>query len=57
MFSAASTLLFIASFGFVALKEKPTEKFRKEKNLIQVLKSIPKVLREDKRFKNFILLN
>ncbi|MEE9430910.1 MAG: MFS transporter [Melioribacteraceae bacterium] len=56
MFSAASALLFIASFGFVALKEKPTEKFRKEKNLVQVLKSIPKVLREDKRFKNFIYL-
>ncbi len=56
MFSAASAMLFIASFGFSALKEKPTLKFRNERNLIQVLKSIPKVLKEDTRFKNFIIL-
>ncbi|MCP5062293.1 MAG: MFS transporter [Ignavibacteriae bacterium] len=56
MFSAASAMLFIASFGFSAIKEKPTIKFRKERNLFQILRSIPKVLREDKRFKNFIYL-
>ena len=56
MFAAASLLLFIASFGFASIKELPTIKFRDERNLIQVVKSIPKVLKEDKRFRNFILL-
>jgi len=56
MFSAASTMLFIASFGFSALKERATEKFRQERNFIQVLKSIPKVLKEDVRFRNFVYL-
>ena len=56
MFAAASLLLFIASFGFASIKESPTIKFRDERNLIQVVKSIPKVLKEDKRFRNFILL-
>lgn len=56
MFAAASTLLFIASLGFAVIKEKPTEKFRKESNFFQVVKSIPKILHEDKRFRNFIFL-
>ena len=56
MFTAASTLLFIASLGFAVIKEKPTEKFRKEKGFLQVVKFIPKLLREDKRFRNFIFL-
>ncbi len=56
MFSAASVLLFIASMGFVVIKEKPTEKFREERGFFQVLKFIPKLLREDTRFRNFIFL-
>lgn len=56
MFSAASTMLFVASFGFVAIQEKATEKFRNEKNFFQVFKSIPSVLKEDSRFKYFIYL-
>jgi len=56
MFSAASAMIFIASFGFAALKEKPTKKFIAKRNLFQIIRSIPKVLREDKRFKNFIYL-
>ncbi len=56
MFTAASALLFIASLGFVVIKERPTEKFRTERNFFQVVKSIPKLLRDDKRFRNFIVL-
>ncbi len=56
MFIAASSLLFIASMGFVAIKERPTEKFRNERGFFQVVKFIPKLLREDIRFRNFIFL-
>jgi len=56
MFSAASIILFVASFGFASIKENPTKKFRSERNLFQVLRSIPKVLKEDLRFRNFIYL-
>ena len=56
MFSAASSLLFIASLGFVVIKERPTEKFRNERGFFQVVKFIPKLLREDARFRNFIFL-
>ncbi len=56
MFIAASSLLFIASMGFIAIKERPTEKFRNERGFFQVVKFIPKLLREDIRFRNFIFL-
>lgn len=56
LFSAASAVLFIASFGFVFIKERPTKSFRNESNFIQVVKSIPRILREDKRFRNYIFL-
>lgn len=57
MFSFAAAMLFIAAFGFLALKESPTKVFRSERNFLQVLKSIPSVLKADIRFRNFIILN
>lgn len=56
MFSAASAMLFIASFGFAAIKETPTKEFRDEKIFLDVVKSIPKVLRDDIRFRYYIYL-
>lgn len=56
-FSTAAVFLFIAAFGFWAIKEKPTKVEKDGKGLIEVLKSIPSVLRKDSNMRNFIILS
>jgi predicted MFS family arabinose efflux permease len=56
-FSTAAVFLFVAAFGFWAIKETPTKVEKDERNLIDVLKSIPDVLRKDSNMRNFIILS
>ena len=56
LFTAAAGLLFIASFGFVAIKERPTEAPIESQNFIAIIKMIPQLLRSDSNLKNYIIL-
>ncbi len=56
MFAIAASLLFIASWGFMAIKEKPSELKHKQNSTLKILKSIPQILKEDKRFRYFIYM-
>lgn len=56
LFTAAAGLLFIASFGFVAIKERPTEAPIESRNFIAIIKMIPRLLRSDSNLKNYIIL-
>ncbi|MGD1822800.1 MAG: MFS transporter [Pleomorphochaeta sp.] len=54
LFSLSSISLFIASFGFVAIKEKPVE--IKNKVLIRdVFKDIPSLYKDDRNFFKFLI--
>ncbi len=54
MFAIAASLLFVASWGFMAIKEKPSELKHMQNSTLKILKSIPEILRLDKKFRYFI---
>ena len=54
MFAIAAGLLFVASWGFISIKEKPSELKHKQNSTLKILKSIPRILKEDKKFRYFI---
>ncbi len=56
-FITAAVFLFIAAFGFWAIKEKPTKIASDGRKLIEVFKSIPSVLKENSNIRNFIILS
>lgn len=56
-FSTAAVFLFVAAFGFWAIREAPTKVKDDGRNLLEILKSIPEVLREDINMRNFIILS
>ena len=56
MFFTAAVLLFVASFGFVSIKERPTNKLLDSKNLLEILKSIPSIMKTDKNLRYFIII-
>ena len=56
LFGIAAVLLFIASFGFMAIKEKPSEIKENQSTIWEVLKSVPDILRDDKNFRTFIII-
>ncbi len=56
MFFAAAFLLFIASFGFVSIKERPTKKILTANKISEILKSIPYIMKHDKNLRVFIII-
>ncbi|VAX26202.1 hypothetical protein MNBD_IGNAVI01-643 [hydrothermal vent metagenome] len=55
MFSAASALLFIATFGFLMIKEKPSEIKETRESLITILRSIPDIIKNDSNLRNLVI--
>ncbi|MEN8193264.1 MAG: MFS transporter [Bacteroidota bacterium] len=55
MFSAASALLFIATFGFLMIKERPSEIKKGSENFIHILKSIPSIIKNDSNLRNLVI--
>ena len=56
LFLLASMLLFIASFGFWAIKEKKIQKKHESYNFIRVLKTIPHRFSNDRNLRNYIFM-
>lgn len=56
-FEFAFALLFIASLGFIAIKEKPTEISHEQTSLLTLIKSIPSVIRKDNNLKNIVIIS
>jgi len=57
LFIAAAGALFMAAFGFVAIREKPVENRFETSSFLQILKFIPAYLKEDANLRNFIIMN
>ncbi|MEA3285869.1 MAG: MFS transporter [Candidatus Marinimicrobia bacterium] len=57
LFIAAAGALFLATFGFVALREKPVENRFESSTFLEILKFIPSYLREDANLRNYIIMN
>ena len=55
MFSAAAILLFIATFGFLMLKERPSEIKNTSEKFIHILKSIPSIIKNDSNLRNLVI--
>ena len=55
MFSAAAVLLFVATFGFLMLKERPSEIKNSSENFIHILKSIPSIIKNDSNLRNLVI--
>lgn len=55
MFSAAAVLLFIAAFGFFMIKERPSEIKKDSENFINILKSIPSIIKNDSNLRNLVI--
>ncbi len=55
MFSAASALLFIATFGFLMIKERPSEVKKTPESLLTILRSIPSIIKTDSNLRNLII--
>lgn len=55
MFSAAAVLLFIASFGFFMIKERPSEIRKDSENFIYILKSIPSIIKNDSNLRYLVI--
>ncbi len=53
----AAGFLFVASFGFWAIREKPTQVDDEKQSLLEIIKSIPAVLKADSNIRNFIILS
>ncbi len=56
LFGIAATLLFIASFGFMAIKEKPSEIKETQNSVLDVIRSVPSILKSDVNFRTFIII-
>lgn len=54
-FFTAGGLLFIAAFGFILLKEKPSQISQRYKNIVDVIKAIPGEIKKSDNLKNFII--
>jgi len=57
LFIAAAVCLFLASLGFVALREKPVASRYESSSILEIFKFIPGYLREDANLRNFIIVN
>ena len=57
LFTAAAIALFMAAFGFIALREKPVSSRYESSSLLEILKFIPGYLREDANLRNYIIMN
>lgn len=55
MFSAASALLFIATFGFLMIKERPSEIKESPESLLTILRSIPNIIKTDGNLRNLVI--
>ena len=55
MFSAASALLFIATFGFLMIKERPSEIKETPESLLTILRSIPSIIKKDGNLRNLVI--
>jgi MFS family permease len=55
MFSAASALLFIATFGFLMIKERPSEVKKTPESLLTILRSIPSIIKKDGNLRNLVI--
>ncbi|NOX65796.1 MAG: MFS transporter [Chlorobi bacterium] len=55
MFSAASALLFIATFGFLMIKERPSEIKESPESLLTILRSIPSIIKKDGNLRNLVI--
>ncbi len=56
LFGIAAILLFIASFGFMAIKEKPSEIEQRHNSIFDILRSVPGILKKDTNFRTFIII-
>ncbi len=56
-FEFAFVLLFIASLGFIAIKEKPTQITGRDTSLLLLIKSIPSVIKKDKNLKSIVIIS
>jgi len=57
LFFAAAIALFIASFGFIMLKEKSVASRFESSSFLEILKFIPGYIKEDANLRNFIIVN
>ena len=57
LFIAAAFTLFLASLGFIALREQPVANRYESSSALEIFKFIPAYLREDANLRNFILVN
>ena len=57
LFIAAALSLFVASFGFVMLREKPVASRYESSSVLEIFRFIPGYLREDANLRNFIIIN
>lgn len=57
LFFAAAIALFIASFGFIMLKEKSVPSRFESSSFLEILKFIPGYIKEDANLRNFIIVN
>jgi len=57
LFTAAAAALFLASLGFVALREKPVANRFETSSFFEILKFIPKYLKDDPNLRNYIIMN
>jgi len=57
LFMAAAAALFVAAFGFLAIKEKPIANRFESSSILEMIKFIPGYLKEDANLRNFIIIN
>jgi len=57
LFLLAAACLFLASFGFWALRERPTRVVLERGNFGEILRFIPRALREDANLRNYVFFN
>ncbi|MBU0472850.1 MAG: MFS transporter [Bacteroidetes bacterium] len=55
MFTAASVLLFIAAGGFLFLKERASEISKVPQKFMEVISSIPSIIRSDSNLRNLVI--
>lgn len=54
-FFTAGALLFVASIGFIVLKEKPSKISQKYNSFLDVIKTIPHEIKNSSNLKNFVI--
>ncbi len=57
LFIAAAAALFMAAFGFIALRENPIANRFESSSFFEIIRFIPDYLREDPNLRNFIIMN